>query len=324
MSTSGTVGLTQFSFAKVLDLALRRCGLNPAIQTPELVTAAREALFIDLVSLANRGPNLWRIEHGFLGLTPGKVLYQLPAGTMRIKDINFVTNQVVDGTLSSVAGGYDFAFTDNVSSRFGFKPSADFTAALTIDTDDGTGYVNQLVIVSSTYQSGEWYWFDLPVSQSITNLRITSVTAFTLDELAVSSQFFTIPLWQWSRTEYSFQPNRTQPGRPSTNYYFDRQNPSQIWIWPAPTNELDHLEYWVHRQIQDIDLLTEEVDLPTHWVSCATWLMAKELCFIVPGVDPAKVQMVFAEYDRILNEAEMGESDGSSTYIQPRVGVYTR
>lgn len=327
MATSGTVGQTRFSFGDLIDLALRRCKLNPAVVlNAELVATARSAMFLILTSLANRGLNLWRVEHGFLGLTPGTNRYVLPLGVLRVPNLNFVGNTVVDGQLSVVAGGYQFVPTSAVTtSRIGFKPTTAFTGVVTLLTStDGVAYSSQEVLPSATYDAGKWYWFDLPVHESIAGVRVTCPVAMTLTKIAISSATYIIPLYKWNRDDYSLQPTRNQGGRPSTNYYFDRQTAAQVWLWPVPTNEYDHLEYWLHRQVQDVSALTNDVDVPQHWLNAATWLLAREFCAVLPGIDPATVQLVLAESDRVGQDSETGETDGASIFIQPQISGYSR
>ena len=42
MTTSGTIAATTFTTNKVLEHALRRCRVKPALQTPEVVQTALE------------------------------------------------------------------------------------------------------------------------------------------------------------------------------------------------------------------------------------------------------------------------------------------
>lgn len=326
MATSGTVGQTTFTLAQVIDLALRRCQLNPTMQTVEIVESIRSALYLLLTSLANRGLNLWRVEHGFLGLAVGQNRYDLPVSTIRIANLNFVTNTAATGTLSSIVGGYQFLMSENfTTSRIGFQPTSTFTAALEfLSTTDGVTYTSQSSLASATYQAGRWYWFDLPTNESIQGIQITSTDSFTLTEISISSQNFVIPMWQWNRDDYSRQPVRVQGGRPSTNFYFDRQINAQLWLWPNVQNQYDHLEYWLHRHIEDITLLTEEIDVPTHWLNAMTWQLAKEITFIFPGIPPDVKSTVMMEADRSLIDAEAGETDGSSMFLQPVICGYTR
>lgn len=326
MATSGTVGSRTFPLAKLMELGMARCQMNPSLQTPEIVDRIKAGLYMALTSMASRGYNLWRIEHAFLGLAAGVNRYDLPAGSVAIANLNFVTNTLAASTMSVVTGGYQAELTDAVTTtRFGFKPTVDFTAALSfLSSTDGVLYTLQDTRPSATYEAGVWYWFDLPTYELIKGVRVTSATSFTLTDLQVSQSNFITPMTQWNRDDYSQQPQRTQQGRPSTNFYFDRQLFPQIWVWPNVREETDHLEYWIQRHIEDIVSLQQEVEVPTHWLNATVWMIAREFSFIMPGMDPTVKASVLQESDRIMNEAEMGESDGSSLYLAPNIRGYNR
>jgi len=66
MATSGTVGTTVFTFDDILTIAARRCKLNPAVITAESIQTAKRTLYLNLVSMANTGLNLWRIQRHYL------------------------------------------------------------------------------------------------------------------------------------------------------------------------------------------------------------------------------------------------------------------
>lgn len=326
MATSGTVGLTAFNLADTIDLAMRRCRINPSLQTVEVVDSVRKALFTVLTSNAARGLNLWRMVHGFLGMIPGVIRYDLPVGTICVTNLNFVINSVSDRLLTSIVGGYQLDPVSAVTScRIGIKVNTDFIAPLNFATStDGVIFTSQLVVPPTAYVKGSWYWFELPVTEAIVSFQVTSVTPFVLDDAAVGSQPNTIiPLWQWNLDDYSQQPTRNLLGRPSTNFYFDKQRVPKVWVWPCPSNEFDYLEYWIHQQIEDINLLTEEVDVPQRWVNAVIWLLAKEICFLMP-VDAELVPLVMIEADKALGEAELGETDGATTTMAPNISVYTR
>jgi len=98
MATSGTVGNTVINTAKLLEKAIRRCGLSPQALTPETVETAREDLFMLLLSLSNRGLNLWCIDKKLLALNVGQGTYTLPVGTQSILNAMISTHTRVTGT----------------------------------------------------------------------------------------------------------------------------------------------------------------------------------------------------------------------------------
>lgn len=326
MATSGKIGTIKFSFAEILDAAFRRCKLNPAQQSVELVEHSRKLLFLSLTSDQNLGINLWRTEHGFLGVVPDQVTYDLPAGTLGVLNLNFSSNSPAVGLVSAVAGGYQFVPTSPTKTNMvGVKFAAGATLALTIATsEDGVSYSTQLQVPSAAYEAGRYYWFLLPLTETIRGASVASATAFSASDVTILSQASVIPMLSWNRDDYAMQPTRYQRGRPCTNYWYDRQLQPRIWVWPNPYEELDFIEYWVHRQVQDITSMTDEIDAPTHVLNSAIWMAARELCAIVPNVDPGAVQMVMAESDRVMREKDLGQTDGSGTYLQPMIRCYTR
>jgi len=72
MATSGTVGQTVISTAKVIEHAVRRCGLLASQQTPEVVYVAKDCLFLLLMHYANTSLNLWCVERKLVGLQEGR------------------------------------------------------------------------------------------------------------------------------------------------------------------------------------------------------------------------------------------------------------
>ena len=91
MVTSGTVGSTTINVTRLIEKALRRCGLSPASNTQETMETAREDLFMLLMSLSNRGLNLWCIDRQEIPLVAGTATYTLPAGTLDVLNLNLAT-----------------------------------------------------------------------------------------------------------------------------------------------------------------------------------------------------------------------------------------
>jgi len=97
MATSGTIGNTVINTAKLVEKALRRCGLSPASATAETAETAKEDLYMLLMSMSNRGLNLWCIDSQTVPLVIGQAVYVLPPGTLDVLNINLAT-PLGDGT----------------------------------------------------------------------------------------------------------------------------------------------------------------------------------------------------------------------------------
>lgn len=93
MATSGTIATTVIKTSHLIEKALRRCGLNPASATVETLDTAREDLFMLMMSLSNRGLNLWCIDQQVIPLVAGQATYVLPPGTLDVLNVLFQTPQ---------------------------------------------------------------------------------------------------------------------------------------------------------------------------------------------------------------------------------------
>lgn len=90
MTTSGTVNTTQYPVNKIIEQALRRCGIASSTINAEMLQVGRDNLFLLLTSaLANRGLNLWEVKRASLSLTIGVASYDLPDGCVDLLNMLF-------------------------------------------------------------------------------------------------------------------------------------------------------------------------------------------------------------------------------------------
>lgn len=101
MATSGTVGQTKINTARLLEKAIRRCGLSPASLTSETWESARETLFMFLMSLSSRGLNLWCVDRAVIPLVAGQATYLLPEGGLSVLNLLLSTPRG-DGTYRDI------------------------------------------------------------------------------------------------------------------------------------------------------------------------------------------------------------------------------
>jgi hypothetical protein len=324
MATSGTVATTVIDTATVLEHAFRRVRLPLSKQTPENVDIAKQNLYLLLLGLVGRGLNLWCLETALVGLVAGKPTYVMPAGTVDVLNVVHSVPQMVANTFSSIANGGKANITATSIVRVGFVPAADFTGALTIasSADDISYTTRTTTPATSSYTAGLWHWVDLPTSVSAAWFKITA-TGLTLTDIAVASSVQDLPVMQWNRDTYSVINNKRQSGTPATNYYLEKLLTPQITLWPVPTVSTNHLTLFLHRQIQDVGTLTQQLELPQRWVEAIIWQLAYRLAFEVPDVDPALVQIVKPAADETLLQAENDETDGAPIRITPNIRGYT-
>lgn len=93
-----TIGQTTISTAKVIEHAVRRCGIPPEKQTPDILELAKDNLFFLFTSFNNRGLPLWCVEEVDIPLVSGTKEYTCPDGTVDVLQV--MLRQTVGATYS--------------------------------------------------------------------------------------------------------------------------------------------------------------------------------------------------------------------------------
>lgn len=326
MSTSGTIGTTKINTAKLLDKAIRRCGLEPNILTPELVEQAKESLFMLLLSIANRGLNLWCIDHRLLPLISGQATYTLPTGTLDILNVLHCTPTLADIQSTSTSVGFDnFTLVDaSTIVRAGFIFSilpTEATVTLEYSTD---GLVwNTGVKFAVDVLPGQYQWVDLPIQATAAYWRLSHSTG-ALTTAAFCVQVREITITPFNRDDYAAQPNKTLQSGIVTNYFFEKKIDPQFTCWPVTNSSVNHISTFLYRQVQDVGKLTQELEIPSRWLEAISWQLAYRISFELPQVQQPRRQELKAMVDAMTMEVEGGETDGMPIYFAPRIGVYTK
>lgn len=327
MATSGTVGTTTLDNAKVLEHALRRVGFPVARQTPEVVETALDSLFLLLLSLSNRGLNLWCLERDFLGLATGQKTYPLPNGTLDITNVIYCQPTRATGTDTVAATSVTTDLTDAASIyRVGLKFDT-ITAAETItvaSSSDNITYTPHLVLTKSDWATGAWYWLDLDPYATARYWRVSAVGSISITEFFLASALYEIPLAPYNRDDYMALNNKYTAGNPSSCYFFEKKIPPQVTLWPVPTTDYVHLALGRQRQPQDVGGLINDLEVPVRWIEGMIWQLAARLVFELDGVDPARAELVLKQAQEITIDAEASESDGAPLMIAPGIAGYTR
>lgn len=336
MATSGTIGKTKLNTSRLVDKALRRCGINPVQQTPEIVEQALEDLFMLIMSLSNRGLNLWCVEKYLFPLTAFQARYPLPAGTQALLNVihSLHTNQepvtIAPGAQDYI---YDFGADTPVRPvRFGVQ-FGNIVPANEVFFWYSNDDITYFPLVTEDYGSpkpedyvpGTTYWFDVKVINTFRYIKIERPPPDPLfvDKLIATIRSSEIQVTQFNRDDYSAQPTKTMTSGRPTNFYFEKLVEPTITIWPIPDTDKDCLTIYRYRQIQDIGDLQNEIEIPVRWLEAITWHLALRLAYEIPGAD-ARIQACQQMAQSMVIEVEGDETDAAPTYFQPNIRVYTR
>jgi hypothetical protein len=327
VSTSGTIGQTLITVSKLIEHAVRRCGLAPSTITHETMQVANENLYLLMLALANEGLNLWCVETNYVGLVTNKSTYAMPVGTINVLNLQYSMPSRSEGTDTSGATSFTTELDDETAIvRVGLKFST-IAATDTIviaNSTDGIGWTTIDSITRSDWAADEWYWIPLDPVVSDVFFRITSTNPITVDEFYLANAVYDQYIYKYNRDDYMNLPNKQTLGRPSTNYYYERKTTPQVSLWPIPNNEFDHLTIVRHRQIQDIGKFTNQIELPERWLEAIIWQLAERLCFELPDVRPERVSMVQLNAAKNLITVGNEETDGATIRLASNIRGYTR
>jgi hypothetical protein len=326
VATSGTVGQTTFDTTSVIEHAFRRVKQPLTQQTPDTITLAKQNLYLLLMNLANRGLNLWAVEKQYIGCVTGQSVYQCPVGTIDLLNLVYSQPSRTTGTDGTTATSITTQLSGATTIlRIGVKVSA-VTASDTLTLSHSADGVTWSVISATTktdWAAGTMYWFDVDPQVNNVYFKAEFGTAATFAEFYLASALYDLPLSPWSRDTWAVINNKTQQGRPSTSYFFEKLIRPQVTVWPVPNNSYDYLTMYIHRQIQDVGTMMQSLEIPSRWYEAVVWQLAERLAFELPNVDAALAQMCVQMAEKYTLEVEDEESDGMPFYIGPNLAGYS-
>ena len=326
MATSGTISTTTFQTVKVIDHAFRRCRLAAENISAEMQAYASESLYLWLSELANGKTPSWCIERQIYPMYENQPQVTLDAGTVDVLNLNYLTLQELTGAVVPLSTSYtvslDGAGTVNT---VGIKWSG-ASVAVTFQVSDDAGTWTTVGTQSTSASAGEWTWTDISGALSHPYFRITSTAPMLTSEVYLGTMPQEIPLGQLNRDTYTAQSNKVFPGRPVSYYYRRQQVNPVLYLWPAPNPAAEHAQLivWRHRHIMDVGTLAQEVEVPQRWMHAMLDGLAALVARETPAVDVALVPLLEQRAAMSLQAARDGDNDGSPTFIQPYISVYTR
>lgn len=333
MAFSGTVSETSFNALKVVDHAFRRCRLPAQAISAEMQSYALEALYLLLSDLANPKPPSWCIERQIYPFYEGQPDVELALGTVEVLNANLRTLQELDPGpaktfITSTSYKVDFGDADGGEAgvnTVGVKWSA-AAVALTFQVSDDDLSWTTVGTQSTAAAAGEWTWTDVVPARTARYFRFTTAAPYSASQVYLGAAPQEIPMGVLNRDTYVAQSNKVFLGRPLT-YWFQRDLPRPVMhLWPAPNAaaEQQQLIVWRHRHIMDTANLRQDVEVPQRWLEAIVNGLAARMAAETPAVDAGLIPVLEQRAAASLQRAWDGDNDGSPTFIQPRIGCYTR
>jgi hypothetical protein len=315
-----TIGQTNIKLSTVLEHALRRAGIPPEAQTPEIVSTAKTNLFFILNNFSNRGMTYWCVNEEFLTLTEGGVRNEMPAGTIDILNANYRKMTTISGTDTLAATSMTRVFAETTTIQM-FKIAVPFVGTITVSTsDDDVTYTTR----STHTHDGTTKWYAVDPAVSALYFRISvSAGSFVPTELVTVSGYIDVPMFRMNRDQYAMMTNKHTKDNP-LQYWFDRQISPAMMLWPAPSSAAtaNCVHVFRNHQIADVGSLTSSVEIPNRWHEATVWALAQNMAVELPNTPPDRIRMCIDMAEKSLNEVQIEERDNSVIEFTPNIGVY--
>ena len=109
-----------------------------------------------------------------------------------------------------------------------------------------------------------------------------------------------------------------------TGYLFNKQIDPTVLVWPVPDSYTAHLSLWVHKQVEDVGLLTQTLAIPQRWFESTIIQLAFRLSLELPDVTPDRVTLLSGLADKFTLDVRGEESDSAPINLAPNISVYNR
>jgi hypothetical protein len=326
MAFSGNISGTTFNALKVVDHAFRRCRIPAQAITGEMQIYALDLLHLMLSEMANVKTPSWCIDKVVLPFYENQPLIPLPRGTVEVLNANYRIIQPLTGAVTSSATEYKVSFSSQSNvDTVGIKWSAAAVPFVLQVSTNGSLWIT-VGASSATANAGEITWTDVSGALAYPYFRIYSTGVLSIASVTLGNMPQEIPFGVLNRDTYVAQSNKVFPGRPNS-YWFQRDLPNPVMnVWPAPYlgAEQAQLVVWRHRHIMDTENLRQEVEVPQRWLEAIVAGLAARCAAETPSVDINLIPMLEQKYAMARQAAWDGDNDGSPTFIQPSIGMYTR
>lgn len=330
MATSGTVGRTVIDVSAIIEHAVRRCGVLTSVITSEQQLSARENLYLILTNFANKGLSLWCIQKIVQTLQAGRVVYNLPVGTIDL--LNTLLRQQVtqypDTALGASSVTVDLGSALQIESVAVDAAAAGLYEMVFEASDDGLAW-ETVGLANVEMATGDRVCLDSDLVISRRYWRVTDSAAAPkafADGIfySVSNELYVSKI---NRDDYTQLPNKKFTTNTPLQLWYDKQAVQpRVWMWPVPEINDQQIVFWVQREIEDPGAFSNTLAVPSRWLDAVIFELSTRVVLELPKelVPPNRSQELQERAATALQEAEDGERDGAPIRWAPDISPYTR
>ena len=312
MSTSGT-SVFNLDLNNIVEEAFERCGLES--RTGYDLKTARRSMNLMAIEWANRGINLWTVDQQTIVMNTGQPIYPLPVDTIDILDAvirtqSGSTSNQIDINISRIAEPTYLSIPNKLTTG---RP-------IQMYVNRQTGMEN----ATSVTLNGTITSTDTTITLSSTG-NLASVGFIKIDNETISYSNVN-PTTNQLVNCYRGQ-NGTTAAAHTTGASITVQNLPCVNLWPTPNppgNQYTFVYYRL-RRMQDAGTGgTYEQDIPFRLLPCFVAGLAYHMAMKKPEVDPNRIMMLQADYEKQWDLASSEDRDKSSVRFVPRNMSYYR
>jgi hypothetical protein len=310
MSTSGTTSFN-LDLNNIVEEAFERCGLES--RTGYDLKTARRSMNLMAIEWANRGINLWTVEQQSIPMVTGQPIYPLPVDTIDILDAvirtqNGSTSNQIDINISRIAELTYMSIPNKLTTG---RP-----IQMYVNRQSGMENAISATLVGNISAT------DTTITLSST-ANVASVGFIKIDNETISySNVIGNQLINCYRGQ-----NGTTAAAHVTGASITVQNLPCVNLWPTPNppgNQYTFVYYRL-RRMQDAGTGgTYEQDIPFRLLPCFVAGLAYHMAMKKPEVDPNRIMMLQADYEKQWDLASSEDRDKSSVRFVPRNMFYYR
>ena len=310
MSTSGTTSFN-LDLNNIVEEAFERCGLES--RTGYDLKTARRSMNLMAIEWANRGINLWTVEQQTIPLVTGQPIYPLPVDTIDILDAvirtqNGSTSNQIDINISRIAEPTYMSIPNKLTTG---RP-----IQMYVNRQSGMSNLTTVTLVGNISAT------DTTITLSST-ANVASVGFIKIDNETISySNVSGNQLINCYRGQ-----NNTTAASHVTGAAITIQNLPCVNLWPTPNppgNQYTFVYYRL-RRMQDAGAGgTYEQDIPFRLLPCFVAGLAYHMSMKKPEVDPNRIMMLQADYEKQWDLASSEDRDKASVRFVPRNMFYYR
>lgn len=271
MTTSGSTDFNETALQLITN-ALTLIGYLAAgetVQTNDL-TFGMNTLNAMVKAWMGQGIHLWTEETGTLFLTNGQYQYNLQTGASGAKASDG-SGTPVETTLSAQAGSG--ASTVTLTTATGVSSGDNIGICLndntifwtTVNGAPSGNVVTLTATTSGPANSGNavyTYTTQMPRALSIQSARLRNNSGF--DKIMEIKP----------RNDYMNIPEKAISGSPIILAYSPQLTKGIVYVWPAPNQVQERIEFTYLRQIEDFDSSSDNPDFPQEWLEAITYNLA--------------------------------------------------